>query len=363
MYCSKKVFVLRALSWDRDARIQRWTSIYKGCTFIYGIWGKGNKEKNIYSITSFVRKPKKKLLIAIGYMIFSINCFFFIILHAKKNDIVIFTDFETLLFGVFAAKVKGCIIHYDIADPFFMSKPIPFKKFWKWIEQFYAKNIELVTIPHEKRKEIFQIPSKNTVIVENVPNFETNALLGEQKNNNMVVLGYFGNLEADARGIEILLKAVIQNKHLILHLAGKGTLEEKIINIVQKESRIKYFGEFSYNTLGQRMRYIDLYIAFYDSGKLLHTYAAPNKYYEHLYFGIPLVTTKIIPQSAAISQYKTGYCVENKEELFDFLLSITTKNLEEFSNYGKNARKLWDKNYANYYSKVKKEIYDRVVSV
>ena len=140
-----KVIILRALPWGKDSRVERWSKIYSNKKSLFGIWGK-EQNNNIKSITNIIREPKNKFLIGIGYIWFSFMCFIFVLKNAKKGDVVVFIDLETVLLGWLAAFIKKATIHYDIADPFYLVKPIPFKKFWKILESIYIYKNECLFV-------------------------------------------------------------------------------------------------------------------------------------------------------------------------------------------------------------------------
>lgn len=346
----KKVIILRALQWGNDSRVERWSKIYSQRETLFGVWGKG-QNNNIKSITNIVREPKNKFLIGIGYIWFSLMCFIFILKNAKKGDVVVFIDLETVLFGWLAAFFKRAIIHYDIADPFYLVKPIPFKKFWKILESIYIDKIKLVTVPHILRFKIFSDQlKKNIHVVENVPIFDENVIITPNFNlDGNITIGYFGGLEVGYRGLENLAKLVLNDNRLRLIVAGSGNLSEFFENLAKESERIIFYGKYDSQDLPHLIKNVDIYFAYYSDLKPLHKIASPNKFYEHLFFGKPILTSSCIPQSEDIKKYNTGWCIDNDENaLIDWRNSLFENNLD-FMMYFYNCRNLWLDRYESYY--------------
>src|SRR5690625_5188708 len=94
------------------------------------------------------------------------------------------------------------------------------------------------------------------------------------------------------------------------------------------------------------MASVDVYVGFYYKTNKNHLFAAPNKYYEHLFLGKPLLTTLDTPPGIKVEKFKTGWAIEEGvESISAFLDSITINKCKEFSV---NALRLWDKDFKNY---------------
>lgn len=354
----QKVIILRALPWGRDSRVERWAHIYHQKA-LFGVWGESKKTSNILSITNIKRVPKKKNLIAIGYLWFCIKCFYFVFKYAKKGDTIVFIDLETILLGFFAAKMKRVLIHYDIADPFFLSKPIPFRMFWKKVEKIYIKLSDLVTAPLEIRFKIFfdqMLP--NMKIVENVPLLVEDLVPSRenvQKIKNQITIGYFGGLEKQIRGLEYLVSIAEKNSNIVLKIAGDGELADFFLQKSHTFSNIIFLGKFEHKALKKLAYDIDLYFAYYDDSKELHKVACPNKYYEHLYLEKPIIISSIVPQSKDVEIDSTGWIINNLENDLIPCIEYCLTNKDVVEKYASNCRKIWKAKYANYYQMLSNE--------
>lgn len=348
----RKVIILRALPYGKDSRVSRWAMIYKNYTPIYGVWGE-SKDSAI-SITN-IKKSSNKILNIFFFMWFCIKCFFFLLKHANKNDVVVFIDLETILFGFLGALLKGAKIHYDMADPFYLNKPMPGKRIWKFIEKLFVRYSPLVTAPHELRLLLFSNKIRdNMMIVENVPIFYNLDRGFEYLASKNLRIGYFGMLEKNVRGLENIVEFVKSNLNFELIVAGSGELKNYFIENSNICKRITFIENLEYNQLPNFMKKIDIYYAYYSSSKYLHHIAAPNKYYEHLFFGVPILTSKIIPQSILIEENKTGWCVDNNLEE---ILNEIYKQKDNLNIYRNKCLNVWQKEYLDYYENIKTNLF------
>lgn len=345
-----KVIILRALPWGSDSRVERWAKIYSNNKPLFGVWG-NQKSENIQTITNIKRKPSSKLFIGIGYLWFTFASFFFVLRNASKNDVVVFIDLETILIAWLAAKIKGAKIHYDMADPFYLAKPIPGKKFWKFVEGIFVKFSFRVSAPHIKRLLLFANDIKsNMLVIENVPFMHQRISKDINENNkDYITLGYFGGLEANVRGLENIAQLVLEDNRFKLEVGGTGQLSLFFTELSEKCERVTYHGAFFSEDLPKLVKKVDVYIGYYSADKFLHTIAAPNKYYEHLYLGIPILTSCIIPQAEDIVQNNTGWCInDDKDSLQNWKNTIFQSKID-WDGYKRRCNNIWDSLYAEYY--------------
>lgn len=353
-----KVIVIRALPGGADSRVLRWGDIYKLNEKIYCGWGRSSIKSD--DILGW-RPSSGSIFIAPFYFIFSLLCFFKILILAKKNDIIVFVDLETILIGIFAAKLKKAIVHFDIADPFGMAKPVPFELFWKTIEKIYISYSDIATVPHEIRAFYYfnKIP-KNVFVVENVPNLKIslNKPVVNEKSEKLIdfiVIGYFGTLERH-RGLEDLINLVKNNNDLLFTVAGRGEISE-YIKLASKEcSRINYLGEFIQSDLPSLVAAVDVYCSLYYRTKKLHTIAAPNKYFEHLALGKSILISSGVVYGSDVVNNKTGWIVDDGLSSLQHWYDYVSKNKLEIDEFSSNAADVWNSNYFDWLDSKSKKL-------
>lgn len=104
----------------------------------------------------------------------------------------------------------------------------------------------------------------------------------------------------------------------------------------------------------------DVVYAMYCKVNPNHFYAAPNKYYEAMLLGKPLITTKGTIPGDKVEKYGTGWAIEEDiEELRALVRSLSKKEINE---KGDRALELWEKEFKNYIPDFFDHIYSKIIS-
>lgn len=342
---------MRALPFGADSRASRWATIYRSRTIEWGCWGSSAKEHQRYNILE-KRPCTGRLSFAIGYSKFVLMSFFFALKRLRRGDILLCIDLETALLGALAAKLRGATWHYDMADPFFLAKPVPFKRLWKRIEAMYIRRATIATAPITSRFHIFfqEIP-ENCRIVENVPDLiacqQPKEFLTLNDTSRYLTLGYFGTIEPH-RGIEDLIKFVKTHSHTRLLIGGRGSLTRLVCSEAKACDRIQFSGEYASHNLSELTREVDVYCSLYYKSKALHAFAAPNKYYEHLALGIPILMSAGTPYAGDVIQNGTGWVVTDGLTSLESWYEQTRYDIDTLLRCSERAHALWFDRYTNW---------------
>lgn len=350
---TRSIFIFRSLPFSSDARTARHALLFANEYNIrFVCWG----NKNSDSADSSFPLPRRRgafVYMSLGYVLFSFFIAAYVLRHARKGDICIFMDLETAFPAIFISKLLGAFAIFDIVDPFFLVKPVRPKVFFCWLEECVANKAHLVLIPDEMRRIPYRskLQGATVLVVENVPSFtgtdRPSTFDVAVTNGSAVTLGYFGGLEPKHRGLEDILTLVIQNHRFRLSIGGSGELADFIETAASKCERIKYVGQYDYASLPTLVSEVDIIVGLYYKTRELHRYASPNKYYEHMYFGKPLLTSALTPFAEKVKLLQSGWVVEDG---YDFLceweLYLTS---DDVSQYTKNAGNAWGEIFSDYY--------------
>lgn len=278
-------------------------------------------------------------------------------------------DFDSVLPCYLFSRLYSRPLIFDSYDRYSDSRRMgnPLKFFVDKIESYILQKADVAILPSRARIEQYQLKhTDNLVIIENVP------LFGEAKPQSQVqdhvelrnalqqirlkrsefraVLSYVGVLENDSRGLENLLTCVATMPDLALIVAGSGPLQNRMSEAAAQYPNIYFIGALDYSLAEQVMAFSDLHIGLYYLMNPNHKYAAPNKYFEHLYFGKALLTSGGTPPGEQVKRWSTGFTVaDSKEALHQFLTEMTPDML---ASAGEKAALRWQQQYANYYTEV-----------
>lgn len=221
-----------------------------------------------------------------------------------------------------------------------------------WLLKLFFKVSERVAVKHSnhmivcEQERIHQIQFKLKIpvhVMRNIPSFDNVDFLDEDtvppfNNNNVTVayVGWFGH----GRFLEELLD-YSKKGFINLNIAGFGisSIEDFAARLDKELDNVHYFGKVDYKFGLQIMKASDLIYAMYCKSIPNHFFAAPNKFYESIFLGKPILSTKGIPLADKIKKYETGFVIEeNQNELSSFFKNVSKEELHES---GRKAHSQW----------------------
>lgn len=341
-------YIFRALPLSRDSRTERYRKWLNGNVVI-------NTWEDSFTQVSGIEKLKigrAKCSKVISYPLYLIYLFIYSLLNVKKDDRIICMELDTFIPVILGSFWKGSTIYFDIVDPIGQTKfrRMPLNKFFDYIEFFCLRFRKFNIVPNVNRIDYYKqrlgldVTKCKYLLVENVPLLE-NTFLSKNSNVCFYDIGYFGTLD-DSRGlIELIDFSRVSGLKLLI--AGSGPLEEYISkkSIEFGDSNLYYFGKYSSNQLESLYKMVRFSWAYYTHKTMLHKFASPNKYYEHLAFKTPLIMNSFVPLSQIIKLNKTGIVIDDVLEKINF-----EKMYDELKcfNVGDSDFSEWELHYENY---------------
>jgi glycosyltransferase involved in cell wall biosynthesis len=286
-----------------------------------------------------------------GYSVFMLACFFFALRRLQAGDTVVCVDLETALPGLAAARLRGAAVHFDIADPFHMAKPVPCKSMFRWLEKCVAAASDLVTVPHASRLTLYGVEMLNARVVENVPTLSSSRskrkFLKTGDDDALMTFGYFGTLEPH-RGLEDLVALVRANTSMRLKIGGRGPLSAWISQAADLFECVEFVGSYVVSDLPELVADVDVYCSLYYQTKPLHQYAAPNKFFEHMALGVPVLISSNTPYANDVLANRTGWVVDDGLDALQCWYDIHKCDKTAFELAANHAQTAWDKHYKNW---------------
>lgn len=361
----KTVFIRSQLP-DTDSRLQRYINILKKSNSNYLVvgWDRENNTSKFKDNEIIYNKPAP-----IGGGIKNIfqlilwNIFIFRVLFKYKKEYknIHSVDFDTILPALFFKLFFRKNLIFDIYDKYTDARKMPkfISFFIDKLEYFSCLMADKLILPDICRVKQLGLKNISPLIIENVP-YSDNIVYKEMRNSVPIVVSYVGILERNNRGLEKLINVVKEYpEKIVLHIAGDGELRKIIESASLKFKNIIYFGPVGYGKALNIMSDSHLIVGMYYKTIKNHLYASPNKYYEHLFLGRPLLTTIGTPPGDKVLEFDTGFALnEDEESLLEFFDKVS---LEKCNEFGLRARKLWEDKYSNYWCDISK-IYNELLS-
>jgi len=268
---------------------------------------------------------------ALFYAEFNIRLFFRLL--QQKPDIFLGNDLDVMPATMLVARLKKKPVVYDSHEYFLgmagmENKPIR-RNIWKFIEaRIFSRLKYMYTVSDSIRNLYRRIYHKKLFVVRNLPLKDplNPALTAEEKDwirsideripDNKNLLIFQGAGINESRGAEELVYSMIfldaSDYHLLI--VGGGDVFpklEKMIGQNHLSEKITLIPKVPFAVLGHFTRKAQLGISIDKSSVLNHKYSLPNKLFEYLHAGVPVLASRLVEQERIINEYEVGAFIED----------------------------------------------------
>lgn len=131
-----------------------------------------------------------------------------------------------------------------------------------------------------------------------------------------------------------------------LYIAGFGELEGYIKDCGSKCDRIIYRGKLPYDEVLAMECSCDIMTAMYSPNVVNHRYAAPNKLYEAMMLGKPVIMCKNTGWDEVITQNNIGILADASKEGVRDALNMIYSERDQWHIMSENGKKLYQNMYS-----------------
>ena len=295
------------------------------------------------------RAPHDKPIVMFYLPIWWIYEFIFLI----KDDATVIhvCDLDTLIPAIFVKlfkRVKLCYTIYDFYAGNLSNKfPYMFRKFVALIERFGIGFTDILFLVDECRYEqVKGAKIKDVIYIYNSPpEYYFNVKRRNLSTGAELNLFYAGIIHK-SRGLEYIIKA-IRNINCRIAIAGTGEVKDLLENIpIDLKNKIQYIGQISYEEVIEKTMESDVLFAFYNPITPNNRYASPNKLFEAMMCGKPIIMNSGIAASEIVLNEKCGLIVPygNIDEIGKAVIMLKDPNLRK--TFGENGRRAYEKRYS-----------------
>ena len=353
-----------------EPRVQNYLRYFQSHDIPYHViaWNRNGTARPDEHITFYERRAEYGKRLAnipnkLGWMLFAMKQ----IWHHRKDCVAIHAcDIDGILPALAVGKPLGKKVIFDIFDwiSSLTGKGVVYSLV-EFLQNFCYRHSDAVILCEEERKAQAKSTNDTIFIVPNIPDgktaFDPDALEKTQADldNYEYVVSYVGVFDRD-RGLENLVEAVSQCPNVKLNIAGFGVLDELIRGYADRFENITYWGRVEY-AVGQAIqKNASMIAAMYHLTSPLHKYAAPNKYYESLVLGVPMITTENTLVGSKTARYDTGFVLDETGESLLALLRSPDLKAQIAAKKG-NCTDTWEKVYKDYYENYMTSQYMKLV--
>lgn len=260
---------------------------------------------------------RMKLLFRSGplfYFFFQLRLLFFLL--RRPADLLFVNDLDTLAPNYLIARWKKIPIIYDSHElfcevPELLKTPLK-RKMWQWLEKKIVPNLKYCITVNESIAQIFNTQYKTSFVsVRNIPpalaitQFKSRAQLQLPENKKIILLQGAGiNID---RGAEELLEAMKYLDQVLLLVIGSGDCWPKLQKIADTmPDKIRMINRLPKDQLLHYTHNADLGLSIDKDTNLNYRYSLPNKFFDYIQAGIPILSSRLPEIEKLMNQYGLG---------------------------------------------------------
>jgi len=291
----------------------------------YDVLVVGRKLKTSLPMPTLPYSTKRmKLWVTKGALFYAwYNWRLFWLLLFTKTDVFWSNDLDTLLANRWASKLKRKPLVFDSHEYFTEVPELEHntfaKKVWKSIEGSIVPKLKHCITVNESIALLFKEKYGNQFnVIRNVPLKNNTAKQKNRKDLGMpedkiilILQGSGINVDRGAEELVLALKILPDNYHL--YIVGSGD----VIHILKKmaddenlHSKITFVGKQPYNELIQYTMNADAGITLDKNTNINYELSLPNKIFDYIQSGIPVISSDLIELRKVITHYQVGSLVK-----------------------------------------------------
>jgi glycosyltransferase involved in cell wall biosynthesis len=247
------------------------------------------------------------------YAEYNIRLFFRLLL--MKADILVSNDLDTLPAVYLAHKIKKTVLVYD-SHEFFTE--VPELKNRRLVRRIWEK-IESRMLPHIHFSSTVSPPiadayrKKYNIHMEVIRNLpfrkpaEANPAFLLRKHSEKIIL-YQGVLNM-GRGLEMAIEAMQYTENMQLVIVGQGDVEtqlKEMTRLLGLTQKVTFTGRISPDQLFDYTVQADLGISLEEDLGLNYRFALPNKVFDYIQAGVPVLVSDLPEVKSLVLQYEVG---------------------------------------------------------
>jgi glycosyltransferase involved in cell wall biosynthesis len=274
-----------------------------------------------------------------------------LIQHRGEFDLIHACDFDTILPALWLKMFHGKCVVYDIFDFYadhLRATPAAFKHIIRKVDLWAIGRVDALILVDEAR--IPQVtgsrPRSITIIYNSPEDVSRNLPAPEKSVEGGFHLAYIGLLQVE-RGLLEMLTVLRSHPGWGLDLAGFGGDEAAILSAADGMHNVRWHGRVSYERAVQLSADADVLFATYDPSIPNHRYSSPNKVFEAMMLGKPVIVAAGTNMDRIIAEADCGCIVPYGDvPSLESTLVILASDPELVRKLGHNARQAYETRYA-----------------
>lgn len=289
----------------------------------------GRKQRKSQPLLPRRYKTKRMVLLfekgMLFYMEYQIRLFFYLLFHPAA--VYVSNDLDTLLPNYLISKLRRKPVVYDSHElfcevPELQHRPLK-KKMWKLVERMIFPHLKFVFTVNESIAAIYRDEYHVDIrVVRNVPLLsipqmerkKTKQQLGIPEGKKIILLQGAGiNVN---RGAEEAVEAMQYVDNAVLLIIGSGDVIDLLKHLtatLNLSEKILFIGKIPFQELRQYTQHADLGLTLDKGTNLNYKYSLPNKLFDYIHAGVPVLSSDLPEIKKIISTYDIGDYIDRHE--------------------------------------------------
>lgn len=201
----------------------------------------------------------------------------------------------------------------DVFDSMFLRINKPNNQIWLAKAFLYAFTSRIIVTDEYRRDLLAEFAKKKCIVIPNVP-LKSVAPRLDKRRGPSLTLGYFGSL-AEERGTRLIRE--LMSEHPDIKVLCAGWIADEPSRALTEHQRVTFLGVIDQAKANEIIaRDVDYLVATYPTGNLNNYYASPNKLYDAIHTGTPLIIGDNVKVSEFVNANRLGF-VLSKELMED----------------------------------------------
>lgn len=267
------------------------------------------------------------------YAELNIRLFFF--LTFSKCDIMLSNDTDTLLANYYASKFRRKKLVFDAHElfpevPELINRP-RVKTVWKSIENHIFPKLEATYTVSQSIADYYNEKyGIKMQVIRNMPYLESisSTQRTPYKTDRKTII-YQGALNI-GRGLEWIIHAMPYIENALLVIVGEGDIKDKLqalTHTLNLSNRVSFVGKVLPDKLKEYTSSADLGLCLLENRGLSYYYSLPNRIFDYIQAGIPVLATDFPEIRNIVGKYKTGILINQYEP--EYIAQVVNKILSE----------------------------------
>lgn len=253
------------------------------------------------------------------------NLRLFFLLRFAPADLLVANDLDTLLANHLAKRGRKLVYdshEYYTEVPELVARPAV-RRVWLAIERWIFPQLrtvitvnESIAAAYRQRYRTLRRAQRDIAVIRNIPMRRdlgptpSRAELGLPTDGRILVMQGAGlNIQ---RGVEEAVLGMKELPECLLLLIGGGDVwpvVERMVQAHRLESRVRLIGKLSYERMMDFTRNADLGLTLDKDTNLNYRFSLPNKLFDYLNAGIPVLATDLPEVASIVRKYDAGIVI------------------------------------------------------